>query len=828
MSLRLASAALFPWVAILGAAVAADGPAEPEALARRLRGLDAAVLSVDGAGVEEPARMLPRHARARLQAANARETELWNRVQTLEEWRAYRDERLDRLRQSLGRFPEPPERLDVRLTGSRQLDGVRIENLVFLSRPGLAVTANLYRPAPQPGHHHDAPGAARGGSPGILICHSHHNPKSQSELVDLGMLWARAGCLVMVMDQLGHGERRIHPFRSAADYAIGFRPGRQDYYFRYNAELLLAALGDSLIGWMAWDLSRGVDLLLSLPEVDPRRIVLLGAVAGGGDPAAVTAAIDERIGAVVPFNFGGPQPETAYPLPEGAEATFNYAGSGSWESTRNLRNSARDGFLPWVIVGAAAPRPLIYAHEFAWDQPRDPVWRRLERIYGWHAKRDHLAALQGRGSVRGQPPESTHCNNIGAVHRRQIDPWFARWFGIEIEERANGPRPDAAGLLCLTEDAARALGAQPFHELVANLGAARAARMLGELDRANPQARRAPVRAAWNRLLGGADPSRDPMVRARHDAAMEGQHSFPVTVSRIVLEPESGIVLPLVLLRPEGTSASGAPVVVAFAQAGKRRLLESRSGAFARLLRSGISVCLPDLRGTGETAPAESSRGRTSVATALASTELMLGEPLLGARLRDLRAVLRYLREQREFARGKFALWGDSLAAPLVPGTVVEVPLDAAELPPIAEPMGAHVALLAALFDEQVEAVVAHGGLAGYGSMFQSPFCHLPFDVLVPGAMDAGDLPAVASALAPRPVRMTGLVDGLNRPVPPAQARVAFLAAIEAYRARGAAEQFELPGEPESAGPALDVASALWLADALGRSNRARPGEGLR
>jgi len=72
-------------------------------------------------------------------------------------------------------------------------------------------------------------------------------------------------------------------------------------------------------------------------------VILLGAVAGGGDPAAVAAALDERIAAAVPFNFGGPQPETRFPLPDDADAAFNYAGGGSWESTRNLRGSAAGG-----------------------------------------------------------------------------------------------------------------------------------------------------------------------------------------------------------------------------------------------------------------------------------------------------------------------------------------------------------------------------------------------------------------------------------------------------------------------------------------------------
>src|SRR5205807_6251291 len=169
-----------------------------------------------------------------------------------------------------------------------------------------------------------------------------------------------------------------------------------DYHFRYNVGMQLHMIGDSLIGWMVWDLMRGVDLLLARPGIDPKRIVLLGAVAGGGDPAAVTAALDPRISAVVPFNFGGPQPETKYPLPDDARTSFNYAGGGSWESTRNLRLSARDGFLPWAIVGSVAPRGLIYGHEFAWDRAHDPVWKRLEMVFGFYNS-PRLAAVAGRG-----------------------------------------------------------------------------------------------------------------------------------------------------------------------------------------------------------------------------------------------------------------------------------------------------------------------------------------------------------------------------------------------------------------------------------------------
>jgi len=64
-----------------------------------------------------------------------------------------------------------------------------------------------------------------------------------------------------------------------------------------------------------------------------QRIILLGSVAGGGDQPPVTAALRRADACVVPLNFGGPQPETRYPLPEDVETSFNYA-RRNWESTR--------------------------------------------------------------------------------------------------------------------------------------------------------------------------------------------------------------------------------------------------------------------------------------------------------------------------------------------------------------------------------------------------------------------------------------------------------------------------------------------------------------
>jgi dienelactone hydrolase len=780
-----------PAVAVVLAAACPCRGAEGEGdLAGRLRTLDARVLTADeGRRAAEALRL---DVRARLRAAGERESAAWHALKGRADWERYRDARVKALRESLGAFPTPPADLKVRVTRRLEGDGYRVECLVFESRPGLVVTANLY-----------APSRPTKAMPGILICHSHHNPKTEGELQDMGVGWARAGCLVLVMDQLGHGERRQHPFLDAKSYPRPFRASRQDYYFRYNTGLQLNAIGDGLLGWMVWDLMRGVDLLLARPGIDRERIILLGSVAGGGDPAAVTAALDRRITAVAPFNFGGPQPETTYPLPAEPERRFLYTGSGSWESTRNLRLSARDGFLPWVIVAGVAPRRLVYGHEFAWDREHDPVWARLQQVYAWYGVPDRLGSSHGRGRVTGRPPESTHCNNIGPVQRRGVHEALKKWFDISTPADRPGERRPAADLACLTPAVRDELKPKPLHELAAALGKERAEAARRRRAGLGADERRRQLRREWTRLLGTVAPAAEAKVTAQRKERL-GE----ITLERVTLDVGRGVAVPLLVLTPPRKPGARAPVVVMLAQGGKQAFLKNRPEEMARLLAGGAAVVLPDLRGTGETAPG-GGRGRSSAATALASSEWMLGETPVGQRLADLRAVLRYLRGRGDLAE-RVALWGDSFAPVNARDRNLAVPLDA-DLPDQAEPGGGLLALLGALYEDAVGAVYVRGGLTGYEALLTSPFCYVPADVVVPGALTAGDLCDVAAALAPRPLRLEGLVDGLNRRAPVAEVVRALGPARGAYRAAGAAEALRI----DETAPA-DSPVSRWLFERLG------------
>jgi cephalosporin-C deacetylase-like acetyl esterase len=677
------------------------------------------VFPPDDPRARELPRMMQNDAKRRMQEACLRESRAFAAVQTREQWEAYRDVRIKALRESLGEFPPPPQNMRIVVTRKLDGDGFIIHNLVYETRPGLWANANLYLPTNPPAK-----------MPGIIISHSHHTPNTQGELQDMGMTWARSGCAVLVPEHLGHGERRQHRFVTEKDYPKPFRPSRQDYYFRYNSAIQLSLVGESLMGWMVWDLMRGVDVLLRQPNIDPARIIMLGAVAGGGDPAGVAAALDPRIACVVPFNFSGWQPESN--APPDPDRDFAWFGEGYWETTRGLRNGARDGFAHYVITGSIAPRRLIYAHEFRWDPNVDPAWPRLQKIYGFYDAKDRLSFAHGAGKVTGQAgPDNTHCTHIGAVHRKMIYPALKAWFDMPIPEEYSKRRP-AEELTCWTDAARAELKPKLLHGVLAGPAEDRAEAARMRVGSLVPVERTTALRKEWARLLCNVEPLANPkLIEGQSEEVPGGK------LTRFALEVEPGIVIPFLLITPSDAKGKR-PVVVMIAQPGKAAFLKQRGDVIAAFLKAGVAVCLADVRGTGETQPGDGSPGRTGSRTSISQTNLILGQPLLGSQLRDLRAVVRWLQERTDLDGNRLAVWGDSFAPPNPPETDLAVPLDAPELPRYAEPGAARLAHLAGLFEDGIRAVEVRGSVGG-GFPFASPYVYVPHDAVVPGQLVAAD-----------------------------------------------------------------------------------------
>lgn len=707
------------------------------AVAADFKDVDPGVFPKEDPRAKDLAKMMAVDARVRTQAANLRESKAFAAVETRAQWEVHRDARIAALKASLGTFPEPPKDVRVKVTREFAGDGFRLRNVLYESRPGVWVSANLYLPAKPPEK-----------MPGILISTAHHTAKTNGELQDMGMTWARTGAAVLVPDAFGYGERRQHDFRTDKDFDKPFRAGRQDYYFRYNSNLQLSAIGDSLMGWMVWDLMRGVDVLLKQDGIDRDRIILLGAVAGGGDPAGVTAALDQRIACVVPFNFGGWQPESV--AVENPDRDFAWFGDAYWESTRGLRYGARDGFAHYAIVGSVAPRKLISAHEFAWSADTDPAWPRLQKVFGFYDAKANLAAVHGKGRVTGPGgPENTHCTHIGPVHRTGLYPLFKEWFGMPVPTEYS-QRRTSDELLCWTDEARAELKPRPVREVIAELAVQRRTEALAKLP-TDAAARRDALRKLWAGVLGNVEPTANPKAIAGATEDVPGG-----TLARFALETEAGITVPLILLTPKDAKGP-VPAVVAVSQAGKGAFLKERTAELAVLLKAGVAVCLVDVRGTGETRPGDGA-GRGSSRTSLSQANLILGQPMLGAQLRDLRAAVRWLAARDGIDGKRLAAWGDSLAKVNPPDTKLAVPLDV-DGPAISEPGGANLALLLGLFEDGVVAVHARGGLDPAETFSGSAYLYVPHDAVVPSPVQVATL----APLLGKPLTYTATADAQNR-----------------------------------------------------------------
>jgi hypothetical protein len=375
-----------------------------------------------------------------------------------------------------------------------------------------------------------------------------------------------------------------------------------------------------------------------------------------------------------------------------------------------------------------------------------------------------------------------------------IHPVFKRWFDITVtDETEYSMRTDRDELRCMTHDLEDELQPRKLCDVLSDLAAQRATAARRERAGKSPETRRRMLRERWTRVLGPIQPSGASHARiSRRDRENIGE----ISVERIVLQTEPDIIVPTLLLLPDRSSDRRPPVVVAVAQGGKAGFLQHRRGPIAGLLAGGVAVCLPDLRGLGETAP-DGSRGPWGSMTAHSSTELMLGGTIVGAQLRDLRSVLRYLRTREDLDTQKVGLWGDSFVPTNPPETDFRVPrrVDGRARQP--EPIGGLLALLGALFEDEVCAVCGRGGLSDFHSVLASQFVYIPHDVVIPGVLCIGDLCDVAAALAPRPLRLDELVDGYNRRRANATLQDLYRPAVESYRAMHASGNFSF-GKPEA------------------------------
>ena len=150
--------------------------------------------------------------------------------------------------------------------------GVIAERVTYQTADAMVVPAIVYRPERQ-----------HGKIPGIVVVNGHGGDKFSWYAFYSGMMFARAGAMVVTYDPIGEGERNTEK-RS--------RAGSHDKIVD------TPHWGQRLAGLMQVDAMQAVSYLVSRPEVDSKRIAMVG-YSMGSFIAGITGAMDTRIHAIV-------------------------------------------------------------------------------------------------------------------------------------------------------------------------------------------------------------------------------------------------------------------------------------------------------------------------------------------------------------------------------------------------------------------------------------------------------------------------------------------------------------------------------------------------
>lgn len=638
------------------------------------------------------------------------------------------EERRTRIRRQLvamlGGLPKGRSPLNVRKVGVIDHEDYRIEKIIYESLPGFYVTANLY-----------VPEGGKPPYPAVLQPTGHSlAAKARAFYQNLGLGLVKNGFVVLTYDPVGQGERRIFYDPALGDSKVG---GATTEHEMVGIQSLLG--GESVARYMVRDGMRSIDLLQSLPYVDPKRIGVSGC-SGGGALTAYLAALDNRLQVAAPSCYI-------------TDWEDQLRGTGPQDAEQQFPDQLRNGLNHADLVEAFAPKPYLIGsttEDFFPIAGARKAFEESQRIYSLFGAGDRISASVEPGP-HGTPQRQ----------REAIYAWMKRWLQDGSGELSAEPASQTEyeeDLLCTpTGQLSTSLGGETpstwnMHRL-SKLAPRRPA-LAGRPDVDRLAARMKDEVVRMTRFQHSSGPLN---IRTMEQAARDG---YRLTALRYETGP--GRFVPALLAEPN-PDRSRSKAVLYVDERGKRAA-SAPGGDVEQLAELGYTVLALDPSGIGETAPVgagfDESWFEHGKVTWLA---LMVGKTVVGLRMDDLLRGVDVLSERGLLYGGECLGFAKGLAA-------VDL-------------------LHAAVLDRRIAGVALEGGLLSYASVARTAIHRHIFDAVIPGVLGKYDFPDLVAALAPRPVWLVNLRSPLGTQVFLRDARSEYRYAQAAFAAVGAAGQ---------------------------------------
>ncbi|MGD0126201.1 MAG: CocE/NonD family hydrolase [Terriglobia bacterium] len=616
----------------------------------------------------------------------------WRPSTSAEAWQSRRVEVESAFRKAIGLSELPPRTpLQARVLARHDLDDYTLENVLFESRPGFPVSANVYRPK-----------AASSERRPAILCPIGHYISAGKAFTDVQarcINLARMGFVVLTYDALGQGER--------------LAPGN----IHHDAGFALLPLGETIAGWMVWDSMRAIDYLETLEDVDGGRIGVTGN-SGGGLNTLFTAALDARVRAAVVVGF-----------------TFefnNWLKYGGTHCTCTHLPAMFRNFEWFEVAGLIAPRALLMM-----QGDRDGIFLISGARRSAHNTAAVYKALEASDQVgfrelAGQP------HAYSPPYREQMYGWMA-W---RLLGQGNGDPIAEGPVQNLSEDDPRLLcdrdgSTFPHTPSVVDLARHKAMTSVAGFEGGSSSGSSSSVRN-WLRELIAPPEALPQFLDSDWDKPLPVQGGW---LEKFSFSSEDGVYIPGWRWTTDADAVPSKTIIIVD---DRGKATTAQSGLVRPLIEAGYALVSLDLRGRGETLGHFGARWSTNFR--LLANQVDLGEPLAGRRAYDLQRALDHLALRQRLDGVTVVGVGDDALPALLAGSVDE----RVERVAVVGYVHSFVSQMRARKSGERKEMSESWNDPQVTGRLDAGDYDVDFGSVIPGALAIADVPEIASLIAPR------------------------------------------------------------------------------